>query len=73
MRSSGHGALGANLSRGVNLMDETIETFDTEAEAHAFVSGLEIAQNLIDDDHLTWDAPERDNVGRWGVRVSFVY
>jgi hypothetical protein len=54
-------------------MDETIETFDTEAEANAFVNGLEIAQNLIDDDHLTWGVPERDNVGHWAVRVWFGY
>jgi hypothetical protein len=53
-------------------MDETIETFDTEAEANAFVNGLEMAQNLLDDDHLTWDAPHTEQ-GHWTVRVSFVY
>jgi hypothetical protein len=53
-------------------MDETIETFDTEGEALAFIEGLETAQNMIDDDHLTWDAPEFHEDGHWQVSVRFI-
>ena len=53
-------------------MDETYETFDTEGEALAFIEGLETAQNMIDDDHLTWDAPVVEH-GEWVVRVRFLF
>jgi hypothetical protein len=52
-------------------MDEQMETFETEAEAIAFVEGLETARDMIDDDHLDWDAPVVEgNV--WVVRVRFI-
>jgi hypothetical protein len=52
-------------------MDDTIEVFDTEGEAIAFTEGLETAQNMIDDDHLSWDAPAVVD-GKWAVSVRFI-
>jgi hypothetical protein len=52
-------------------MDDTIEVFATEGEALAFIEGLETAQDMIDDDHLTWDEPVVEN-GQWIVRVRFL-
>jgi hypothetical protein len=67
-------------------MDEVIEVFDTVEEADAFVNGLEVAQNLIDDDHLSWEGPQQADLcgkrwegpqqadlcgKRWEVRVRF--
>jgi hypothetical protein len=52
-------------------MDETTEVFDTEGEAIAFTEGLETAQSMIDDDHLTWDKPVIE-AGKWVVRVRFI-
>ena len=56
-------------------MDDTIEVFATEGEALAFIEGLETAQNMIDDDHLSWDLTSDGGVsgvdGKWAVSVRF--
>ena len=52
-------------------MDDTIEVFDTEGEALAFIEGLETAQNMIDDDHLSWDSLPEFVDGMWAVSVRF--
>lgn len=53
-------------------MDDTIEVFDTEGEALAFIEGLETAQNMIDDDHLSWDSLPEFVDGTWTVAVRFI-
>ena len=53
-------------------MDDTIEVFDTEGEAIAFTEGLETAQNMIDDDHLSWDSLPEFVDGMWAVSVRFI-
>ena len=45
------------------------EAFGTEAEALAFIKGLETARDAIDDDHLWWHGPEPVEGGEW--RVSY--
>jgi len=51
-------------------MDEVTEIFETEREAIAFRDGLELAQNMIDDDHLIWDIEEDGD--KWTVTVRFL-
>ena len=52
-------------------MDEVTEIFATELEAIAFCAGLDVAQNMIDDDHLSWDEPALDGT-KWVVVVRFI-
>ena len=47
------------------------EAFGTEAEALAFVKGLETARDAIDDDHIWWHAPEQISTSEW--RVGYGY
>lgn len=56
---------------GKVLMD--YEMFGTEAEARAFVKGLEIARDTIDDDHIWWHEPQQLAEGEWQVNYGMNY
>jgi hypothetical protein len=52
--------------------DQTTRTeFDTEAEALSFVDGLQLAINMLDSDHLSYDGPFVEG-DMWIVEVDFV-
>lgn len=48
-------------------MGESEERFGTEAEAHAFIQGLDYADN----DHISHEGPTHDRTtGEWVVKVN---
>lgn len=49
------------------MADVSEERFGTEAEARAFISGLDYADN----DHISWEGPTHDRMtDEWVVTVS---
>lgn len=52
-------------------MSDYFELFSTKEEAIAFLRGVEMAIDLIDDDHTSVTGPELTAAGEW--RVDYGY